>query len=318
MNLEILNVPEAKKWLSQTNQVAYSSGFEKFCQLQYHAERFFIKLDEQWLLPAFVRQVGGVKTIDLPVPATYAEPLSLVSDPQPIDLHEVAIDLLKLFKADTVQSNLWSPENFHVFRTENMVHHYDAFILKINASETTESLLQNRFDKKTRNQITTALKNGFEGRFIAELTDWYTLYAKHHRMRGYPFKSLAYFENLKKAFGDQLHAFGAYLDGKLVGANLFVVNNDYVWLVSNVSDFSVAGLYPNNFLYWQLINHGISGGIKFFDFGGSATSDKGGAHFKTGFGAQAVPLYTYIYHRNLIVHFRQWLATKRRHLNLKR
>ena len=304
--------------LAKTNQIVYTAGFEKFCKLQYGAARFFVVADDAWLLPVFQRTLSGAVYADIPIPILYAEPIALTSQPQPLNMHAVAQTVAREFNTDVAQLNLWAQHNAQILNSTGAKNIFSVHVLEVRDQETADNVLQNRVDKKTRNQITVALKNNFEGKFVTSLAEWYQLYVRHHQTRKYGYKTLIYFECMQEAFGDALHIFGCYSNGTLVGANMFVINKNYLWLVSNISDFSVAALYPNNFLYWLMISRGIAGGIRVFDFGGGTGGDSSIAHFKIGFGARTIPLYAFTYYRSLGSHIRHWLTTKKRHWHLLR
>jgi len=126
------------------------------------------------------------------------------------------------------------------------------------------------------------------------------LYSEHVKFLGSKPHPIEYFQKMIKAytFGKDLFMLGVRHKGKLITANLFIANKDYVEVRFLADDINFRHLYPNNFLYSELIKWAFSKGINYIDFGGIPKNMRTNIEFKTSFGAREYPIYTKYFFRS--------------------
>ena len=317
--MEILSENKSKELLEKTNLIAHSEGFKNFCEKQYNAQRFIVGLSESGelkaIIPVFKRDLSGSVIAEVPIPIYYTEPLFLDSSYQ-LRPKILAEGLLEFMSADAVGINFYEIYRPGIVKFDGFKKKFVAHILDIGAEKDSERLLMEVIGKKARNQI----RAGQKGMLTIDWPNpdsFYELYRKHRERLEVGIRPRSYFDNLSQSFHDELHILGVRHEGKLIGANLFVTNKDYLWLINNIFDLKYAHFYPNNFVYWEMIKWGISHGIRYFDYGGSGLSDAGLIHFKEGLGGQPHPLYAATFYKNFGSRLRYWMEQKTRHIKLK-
>lgn len=316
MKLEILSESHSGELLQKTALLAYSEGFRSFCRRQYNAESFFVGLWEggglKAVLPVFKRSINGQVFVEIPTPIYYAEPVLLDADFK-FKPRVWAKKIMDFFGAGILEMNLYELDFQGGTLFNGFKNKFTAYVLDIGAEKDADKILATVIDKKTRNQIRAGAKSGL----VTDRLDvdfFYSLYQKHRKRLGVGERPRSYFYNLAEAFGDRLVILGTKHGERLIGANLFVVNKNYLWLINNIFDPEYAGLYPSNFVYWEMIKWGLARGIRYFDYGGGPTDDAGLIHFKEGFGGKPHPLYSAVFYKSTKARFKYWLEQKTRHL----
>jgi CelD/BcsL family acetyltransferase involved in cellulose biosynthesis len=164
----------------------------------------------------------------------------------------------------------------------------------------TDRIWKEKISKKRRNRIRKAMKTNIDiklGDTTKDLITYYRLYSDTMHRKGVPpvnpklfvsiFRNLQY----KKDF---LIMFAKY-DGKAIAGNLAFLFKDGIYLWSNVSYREFLSLYPNDLLYWHLIEYACEKGYNFVDFGPSSIHRNGTYLFKIQFGGEPFEIYDYYY-----------------------
>lgn len=191
------------------------------------------------------------------------------------------------------------------------------FVLRLPERLSPEDLL-GKFNKKTRNQIRKAQSRGFEIKIgpIERLDEIYELYLVNMKRHGTPAKPKIFFENLFKYFGNRCRQAAAYDNGRLAGANIMFIKDDYMRLQYNYSDPAYWPDCVNNLLYYKMIEWGRDRGVSLFDFGPGSDQDSSHGHFKLGYGAKPVPLYK-MAKNDKINALKGWLSLKFHNLKIR-
>lgn len=318
MDLENLSGDEGV--LENSNLIAYSPGFREFCRRQYSAQSLLIgiKRGGVWaaVFPVFRRLLNRSELGEIPLPVYYAEPVFNPALDFKINPKELATELMDFLKLDLLSMNfyeIYSPGRilFGGFQTKFL-----AYIFDIGDETDAGKILMSKIDKKARNQIVAGLKNNPEITDL-DIDEFYALYQKHRKRLGVGPREKSYFENLSQAFGANFKILGLKRRNLIIGANLFVFNKNYLWLINNVFDPDFAFVFPNNVLYWEMIRWGIGRGIRYFDYGGTAPGDMGLRHFKENFGGKPRPIYSKVFYKNGRARLKYWFEQKTRHLELR-
>ncbi|MEO8483634.1 MAG: FemAB family XrtA/PEP-CTERM system-associated protein [Acidobacteriota bacterium] len=157
---------------------------------------------------------------------------------------------------------------------------------------TTTEALWSAVDRKIRNQVRKAQKEGLEAvTGGAELVDeFYRVFAENMRDLGTPVYPSALFSETLRLFSDRAKISVVRYKGRAVAAGVVMTFRDVVlnpW-ASSLREF--RHLCPNMLLYWTFLEQAVRDGARVFDFGRS--SPGGGTHqFKLQWGAVEVPLH---------------------------
>ncbi len=309
MTFRFLNDQEARIYIEKTNQIAYTDSFADFVKRQHGLERRMIEITNTGktvaVLPVFVGRRNGQFQAEIPALMYYVDPL--VIDPSFNILSSVLGRALRKFlDADVLVFNLLG--------SAAVSAQFTAYILDTQ-NYSIEDIRGQLIDKKDR-QIKAAARHGVLSRRLApgEYQQAYKLFSTHHAEHGWVGKGESYFRNLETAFGDNLIMFGVFMNGVLAAVNMCVVHKDYLWMVHNVSLQEYRGHYINDAVYWEMIRGGHSQGIRFFDYGGSLSADRGGKKFKESFGGRAYPLIRRSYYKNPFSRLIYMWNKKLRHL----
>jgi serine/alanine adding enzyme len=152
--------------------------------------------------------------------------------------------------------------------------------------------LWNQIDRKIRNQVRKARKEGLEtATGGAELVpEFYAVFSQNMRDLGTPVVPRRLFEETCRVFGERARLTVVRLAGRPVaGAVTLQFRRTVVnpW-ASSLREF--RHLSPNMLLYWTLMEQAIAAGAETFDFGRS--SPGGGTHqFKVQWGGIETPLH---------------------------
>ncbi len=147
------------------------------------------------------------------------------------------------------------------------------------------------FDPKLRNQIRKAERSGLSVRVgaVADLPDFYEVFARNMRDLGTPVYSRRFFEEVFRVFPETTRIFSVLSGRTVIAAGLAMAYRDTLEVPWAASLREYRLVCPNNLLYWELIQHAIKEGFRRFDFGRS-TPGEGTYKFKEQWGGRPVPL----------------------------
>jgi len=152
-----------------------------------------------------------------------------------------------------------------------------------------EGAVWGRFDAGTRSCIRRAERKGVTVRpgTSRDVAPFYALERSTGRRKGFPVRSLAFFERLWRAWneaGDAYLAVAEY-DGRLIAGAWWVRCGQGTWGQFAAMDRAYRHLQPSEAVYWAGIRWAIGRGCTFCDFGGiDHRRDDGVWAFKKGFG----------------------------------
>jgi CelD/BcsL family acetyltransferase involved in cellulose biosynthesis len=163
--------------------------------------------------------------------------------------------------------------------------------------EAAEEELAATLRQKTRNLVRKALRQGFVERVTDEDRDWDYLVATHATnmaaMRGKA-KPRAHFDALRAALPrDWLRLSVAELDGRPVAALLLVRFNRTVEYLTPVIEHDFRPRQPLSFLIWHAMLDAVASGYRWWNWGGTWSSQDSLHHFKAGWGARDLE-YVYL------------------------
>jgi FemAB-related protein (PEP-CTERM system-associated) len=156
---------------------------------------------------------------------------------------------------------------------------------------TADELFKKQFSAKLRSQIRKPQKEGL--RFVTGGTElvaaFYDVFARHMRDLGTPVLPRALFESLPRLFAERV-VFAVVFDGDVAAAvGCGFVYGEELEITWASALRSHARKSPNMLLYWGLMEHAISRGLRTFNFG-RCTVDSGTHKFKLQWGSETVPL----------------------------
>ena len=149
-----------------------------------------------------------------------------------------------------------------------------------------------RVDKKVRNQVRKAQKDGLTAETGgAELLDaFYQVFATNMRDLGTPVYSKRLFSETLRLFPTEARVSVVRLAEAPVAASITLRHRDTVLVPWASSLREYRQHCPNMLLYWTMLETAALGGARVFDFGRSSP-DSGTHHFKLQWGAAAQPLH---------------------------
>lgn len=161
-------------------------------------------------------------------------------------------------------------------------------------------------DAKVRNQIRKAEKSGLkidsssrlncggtqnDGLRQSEYLDrFYAIFCRNMRDLGTPVLSKRFFRNILKYFPEESGIFIVNIGDKDIGAGFTLSHNGVIEIPWASSLREYSKLCINEFMYWEMIKHGISSGMKKFDFG-RCTKGSGTYRFKKQWAPEEKQLY---------------------------
>ena len=156
---------------------------------------------------------------------------------------------------------------------------------------TTEDDLWKALDRKVRNQVRKAQKEGLtiHAGGAELLPDFYDVFARNMRDLGTPVHSLRFFQAVTREFAQAEVVVIRHL-GITVAASITLRFRDTVIVPWASSLREARPLCPNMLLYWAMLGRAIESGARAFDFGRS-TRGAGTHQFKLQWGATEVPLH---------------------------
>lgn len=133
---------------------------------------------------------------------------------------------------------------------------------------------------KNRNMIRKAMKNGVEVRKLnleENLEEFILIYyatMRRNDASAFYFFTEAYFRKTIDLFGQDLHLFGAFVEGKMISATLILTHGQFMHYHLSGSLGEYRNLGANNLLLFKIAEWGQAGGIKAFHLGGGYSGEE--------------------------------------------
>jgi CelD/BcsL family acetyltransferase involved in cellulose biosynthesis len=163
-------------------------------------------------------------------------------------------------------------------------------------SEDAEAVRRTFHKGQVQRGIKKAAKSGVTVRRADRASDlaeiYYGLHLGTRRRLGVPTQPRRFFERLwtqvmEPGLGYTLIA---ELDGAPVAGAVYLTWNETVIYKFGASDAASWGVRPNHAIFWEAIRTSCEAGYRRFDFGRSDAGDTGLREFKSGWGAEEIPL----------------------------
>ena len=304
MQFKVLDRTQVASYLSEIYQVAYSDQFAEFARLAYESTRSFVGIFKDGELKAFFpvfERAGRQRIAEVPL-FIYTE-LFFVDSQFVIKGDTFGRELLDFLGCDVLRLNIFKPRFPAQFKTEGFNELFTAMVLSLGPYHTFDEYLHNAISGNARSKIYKGESSGFQLSQLSEreLPGFYELYRSHvAHLQSKP-HSLEYFKQIFASHhpGEDLFMFGVRHEGKLVSANLFFLNKEYLEVKFLADDIRERRLFPNNFLYAEMIKWALVRGVSAIDFGGIPNGMRGNIEFKKSFGAQEYPIYTRYFFKNI-------------------
>ncbi len=156
----------------------------------------------------------------------------------------------------------------------------------------------NKVQKYKRRDVTRARKKGLKAEVggMEYFDDYYSVISRNMRDLGTPAHSYRFYRTLFEEFEDRNRFVLVKTDGRTVAAVNFFLFKDTVYPQWGGSIREYLKMYPNELMYWKMIEYSCENGFRRLDFGRSRWNS-GTFQFKSHFGAEPEPLY-YQYYLN--------------------
>jgi lipid II:glycine glycyltransferase (peptidoglycan interpeptide bridge formation enzyme) len=170
----------------------------------------------------------------------------------------------------------------------------------IDLSQPIEAIFKKLDRSCVRQRITRAESNNIiiqKGSTQSDLRDFFNLYLITRRRVGRPAQPFRFF----RAIWDQCYTQGlcellfACKDGKRLAGLLLLKYKTRVSAEWAASDDAFKQMSPNQFVFWQAIKDAREKGFLIFDFGRTASSNKGLMDFKNRWGAAESGMFEIFY-----------------------
>ncbi|MBI2045150.1 peptidoglycan bridge formation glycyltransferase FemA/FemB family protein [Candidatus Pacearchaeota archaeon] len=132
---------------------------------------------------------------------------------------------------------------------------------------TNEKEMWGNLDKKVRNGIRKAGKEGLKLIVEDSVYEWHKLHQKTMKRLGTPPVAKKHFKRIKEKFGGDFLIFFAEYNGKKIGDISFFVNNGCIFWSTNDCLEEYRHLNVSSFLLFECIKYGIEKKCKFLDMG---------------------------------------------------
>jgi len=286
MKIEKINFDQIKEKLVSLSPVTFSQEYINFCKNFWQAEPIFLGFFKNGEIAAvaliYKRKENGLVYLDSGV-KLYSEIIYFKE--LSVDFNELIGFIIKNYKFDILEFSFCQIINNKNIEYKKFSQNTSAYVLGAGDIKKYEELLAG-LNKKTRNQIKAAEKYNLELVVSQDIELFYPVYLETMlRLKAKP-KEKKYFYDLLNAFSNNFYLILAKKDGKIIGGNLFVIKNNYLMLMFNVSFREYWKYNVNDFLYWEMLKFGLEKSIRWFDFGINAKRDRDQIHFKEGFGAK--------------------------------
>ena len=304
MILKKINKEDVGEYLERINYIAYSDDFARFAQSAYGSQRSFVGIfdgsDLKAFFPIFDRKNGGQHIVEVPL-FIYTE-IFFIDSKFIVDGFELGRELVKLSGCQVVRLNVYKsyfPENF---KTNGFQEIFTTMVILLEGVGSFEDYLMNSISRNARSKIYKGRSSGFEFVKLTEkdLQEFYDLYRAHVKFLNSTPHPIDYFRKIIDAHeaSQNLFMFGVRHNDGLVAVNLFVLNKDYLEVKFLADDVQERRLFPNNFLYAEMIRWAIAHKVKLIDLGGIPNTMRSNIEFKKSFGAKEYPIYTQYLFKN--------------------
>ena len=156
----------------------------------------------------------------------------------------------------------------------------------------TVEALWTRIDRKVRNQVRKAQKEGLttESGGSDAVEEFYDVFSENMRDLGTPVYPMRLFSEVLRTFPDRARVHLVRHLGRAVAASITIRFRDteLVPWASALRDY--RHLCPNMLLYWSMLEGAVADGVRSFDFG-RCSRGAGTHHFKQQWGAGEIPLH---------------------------
>lgn len=237
-----------------------------------------------------VRPLRGRRWIALPF-TDYCPPL--LGDPARTDISEQLAALARSSRLDALEVHAELPVRPGIFNYTEAVRH----VLPLCPDP---AQLYRRLGKGHQRNIRKAEQAGLSvsiGMSEREIEEFYALHLRTRRRLGVPIQPRRFFDLLARHILTQDLGFvaTARLGEVPIASAIFLGFNGTLIYKYGASDDRYWEYRPNNVLFWSLIRWACVRGYETFDWGRSDLADEGLRRFKSGWGAEEVPLvYTTI------------------------
>jgi hypothetical protein len=286
MEIVKIDYQKIKEKIDSLSSIAFSQEYINFCKNFWQAKPIFLGIFENGemtaVVPLFLRNENNLIYLDSGV-KLYNEIIYFKEIN--INFNKVVSFIKKNYKFDILEFSFCQIVNDKEIECKKFSQNTSAYILDVSGTKNSEELLA-KLNKKTRNQIKAAKKFNLELVISRDIELFYPVYLETiSRLKAKP-KEKKYFYDLLNAFINNFYLILAKKDGKIIGGNLFVIKNNYLMLMFNVSLREYWKYNVNDFLYWEMLKFGFDKNVRWFDFGINAKRDHDQIHFKEGFGAK--------------------------------
>lgn len=152
----------------------------------------------------------------------------------------------------------------------------------------------NRLEKKTRNCVRKAMKNGLEIRVgQEELPAFYEVLAENMHAKGAPIYGLEFMRILIEALGDRAEILTVWKEDRAIAGALLISHRKRVTVPFASSRPDSLSMSPNHLLYWEIIRRSAARGMEVLDFGRSLRNS-GPLRFKRSWGSEVLPQPCYL------------------------
>lgn len=129
-----------------------------------------------------------------------------------------------------------------------------------------------------------------------ELDSFYDVLAENMLRLGSPIYGKRLMREVLAAFGDRADIVTLWAGDRAISGALTLADNGVMYVPFASSRAAYFPWRPNNLLYWRLMERACAASLKTLDFG-SSLRGSGPFAFKLGWGAERVPIASYIYAR---------------------
>lgn len=147
-----------------------------------------------------------------------------------------------------------------------------------------------RIRRKQRAVIRKGIAAGLQAEVDPDMARFYPVFAESVRNLGTPVFPRAYFDELKKAFGDDCEVMCITQSGEPISAVVSFYFRDEVLPYHGGGTEAARSVGASDFMYWELMRRGALSGIRTFDFGRSKVGS-GSCDFKRHWDFVPEPLH---------------------------
>ncbi|MCX6164181.1 MAG: peptidoglycan bridge formation glycyltransferase FemA/FemB family protein [Ignavibacteriae bacterium] len=226
-----------------------------------------------------------------------------------IEIFEILLkeyDIIVKHKAVYTQiRNLWNTDNFReIFEKHGYVYEEHLNIL-VDLTKSEDALWKDMYPKR-RNEINKSEKLGVSVEIFNEanlVDNSYKIIREVYKRAKLPLPGKKYFESANNILGVKgyIKLFGAFYEGKLLGAMYLLCFNGraYEWYIG--SYFEYMKMHPNDLIVWKIFKWCKMNDYRIFDVGGAGKPgiEYGVREYKKKFGGSTENLgrYQKVYNR---------------------